>query len=259
MDTLAIATPIWVLLFFSLAMAGLVIWIVYLFVSTQRHKKLLSRIMPYAAAHSLIESGKIQAETSSGGNGGGKRQDITVMVVDIRGFTPLTEHLPPLAMTELLSDFYETIVSVVQHHHGLVNKFLGDGALILFGVSGSRQETHADDALQCALVLQKSLHKLSSRWQQQKQLGFQTGISMHSGLAFVGLIGPKQMLEYTAIGDTVNLAVAIQQVNKQLSRPILLTAETVSRLQHPVSSLTPLSSMTLKERDVPVTLYALQD
>ncbi|MEB3245438.1 MAG: adenylate/guanylate cyclase domain-containing protein [Vampirovibrionales bacterium] len=211
---------------------------------------LLQRFMPKA----VLEQWKPGSPAPSGGG----RQDITVMVVDIRGFTALTEHLPPAAMTELLNDFYSTILQTVSPHQGMVNKLLGDGALVLFGVTEPESSRrHADQALQAAIALKKELLELSQRWQKNRQLSFHTGISVHSGLAFVGFIGPKTLIEFTAIGDTVNLAVGLQQINKQLGRPLLVTTETISRLINPYPELSPLSSMTIKDRDLPVTLYTL--
>lgn len=159
---------------------------------------------------------------------GGRKLEITAMMVDIRNFTSLAENLSPQEVNALLNEFYEIVVGTVFAYRGTVDKFLGDGVMILFGAP-INDERHAWDALRASLALVAKGDALCNQWRENLGIETEIGISLHSGSAFVGFIGPKTKLEYTAIGDTVNLCARLQEEAKRLCTPLIVSGATVSR------------------------------
>jgi adenylate cyclase len=155
---------------------------------------------------------------------------ITVMFVDIRSFTAMTATAKPRQVVELLNRFLRVMVQVVEERHGgMVNKFLGDGFLALFGVGGSLK-AHADAAVAAALDMLHSLQRLNRELALEGEAALSIGIGIHTGPAVVGSIGSPNRLEYTAIGSTVNFASRIEGLTKELGTQLLVTESTRSRL-----------------------------
>ena len=136
---------------------------------------------------------------------GGHRQPIVVLFSDIRGFTSIAEALPPLEMASQLNEYFGAMVECVFAHEGALDKFIGDALLAYWGAP----EPRPDDAIRAynaACAMRSALVKLNARWREENRPELPVGVGMHSGDAFVGNIGSPQRLEYTIIGDTVNLA-----------------------------------------------------
>jgi adenylate cyclase len=185
----------------------------------------------------------------------GERRDISVLFADIRDFTSISETKRPEEVVELLSEFFERMVEVVQRNHGMIDKFTGDGMMAIFGapVENSR---HAEQAVVAAMEMQDELSKLRANWQQQGRIGFSMGIGINSGGAIVGNIGSRAHMEYTAIGDTVNLASRLQTATRELEAEIL-----VSRATHDAAGSQlqrkPLGEIQVKGRVQPVEIYGV--
>ena len=157
---------------------------------------------------------------------GGVEEIITVMFVDIRSFTAISAAATPRRVVEILNKFLRVMVQVVEERHGgMVNKFLGDGFLALFGVGGSLK-THADAALAAALDMLHALPLLNRELALRGEGGLAIGIGIHTGPAIVGSIGSANRLEYTAIGSTVNFASRIEGLTKELGTRLLVTEST---------------------------------
>ncbi|MFM7389942.1 MAG: adenylate/guanylate cyclase domain-containing protein [Vampirovibrionales bacterium] len=172
---------------------------------------------------------------------GGKRSEITVMFVDIRGFTQMAEHLSPTEVTRLLNIWYDKVEHIASRYNGLVDKFLGDGALILFGTPISTNR-HADAALKTAIELVRIAQELQDTVYAERNITFSIGISIHSGFAFVGFVGSSSKLEFTAIGDTVNTASRLQELTKKPGVAVVFSERTVPLCGHVLSFL-PFQSM----------------
>jgi adenylate cyclase len=157
---------------------------------------------------------------------GGQKLEITSLFVDIRQFTSLSERLQPVELTGLLNEFYEAVVKVVFYHHGTVDKFMGDGILIIFGAPLA-QADHRAKALLAAQDLLDVTGALSAQWQETQGIDAGIGISLHSGVAFVGFLGPVNKLEYTAVGDTVNTCVRLQELTKQFKTRLIVSEQTL--------------------------------
>lgn len=154
---------------------------------------------------------------------GGVEQVITVMFVDIRSFTARTAASSAQQTVQLLNEFFRAMVSAVEERHGgMLNKFLGDGFMALFGV-GSHGPGHADDAVAAGREMLRALDDLNDGLAQRGEQPLAIGIGIHTGPAIVGSIGSPQRLEFTAIGGTVNLAARIEALTKEVGAPILIS------------------------------------
>jgi len=167
------------------------------------------------------------------GRVGGTEQHVTVMFVDIRSFTARTENLKPHEAVSFLNRFLHAMVQVVEiEHGGMINKFLGDGFMALFGVD-SDQRDHADKALAAGHDLQRRLERLNSDLTRRGEQPIQIGIGINSGRVIVGSIGSPERMEFTVIGSTVNIASRIQTLNKTLGTTLLLSRATRDALRRP--------------------------
>lgn len=160
---------------------------------------------------------------------GGIEQTITVLFADIRGFTTRSAVLSAPHVVSELNEFLRVMVHVVEERNGgMINKFLGDGFMALFGVGG--EEAHAASALRAASDMVATLDELNARFAANNREPLQIGVGIHTGPAVVGSIGSPQRLEFTAIGNTVNIAARLQELTKELRVAILLTEETARHL-----------------------------
>ncbi|HXG12272.1 MAG TPA: adenylate/guanylate cyclase domain-containing protein [Gemmataceae bacterium] len=173
---------------------------------------------------------------------GGEVQEITVLFADIRGFTRRSAGEAPDRVFDLLNRFFTLAVAAIREEGGLVNKFLGDGLLALFGVPRARAD-HADRAVRAAVNLLARLRELNRELAAEGQEPLAVGIGIHTGPALVGCLGAalpgadgrqRFRREYSAIGETVNLAQRVEQLTKTVGGPILLSEQTRARLREPV-------------------------
>ena len=136
---------------------------------------------------------------------GGSRQHVVVLFSDIRGFTAIAESLPPTEMADQLNEYFGVMVDCVFRHNGALDKFIGDSIMAYWGVPEAGAHD-AGGAVAAALDMQGALESLNARWAAEGRPLLSVGIGMHSGEAFVGNIGSPRRLEFTLIGDTVNVA-----------------------------------------------------
>jgi adenylate cyclase len=187
---------------------------------------------------------------------GGTEQQITVMFVDIRSFTARSAHLAPNEAVGLLNEFLRAMVEVVENEHGgMINKFLGDGFMALFGV-GSSAQNHADKALAAARSMERELERLNLSRAQRGEDPLGIGIGINTGPVIVGSIGSPERMEFTVIGNTVNVASRIESLNKTLGTTLLISKTTRDALQRPVS-LRALPPQMVKGVEQPVEIFTL--
>lgn len=156
----------------------------------------------------------------------GEQREITVLFSDIRGFTTLSEHVDPTELVAQLNEYFEAMVEVVARHRGTVDKFLGDGMMAIFGAP-SRQVDHAERACRAALEMIERLAELNAERVARGQQELRIGIGIHTGEAVVGNVGsPPFRVDFTAIGDTVNLAARIESMTKELDATIVVSDDT---------------------------------
>lgn len=161
---------------------------------------------------------------------GGKRACVTVLFADIRGFTSISEQLSAEEVTNILNEYFSALVPIIEKHNGILNKFMGDAVLAVFG-EPIKNESHAIDAVQCANEMLKKVKQLQAKWLNEGKPKIEIGIGISTGEAFVGNIGSEERLEYTVIGDTVNTASRIENYNKVYKTKFLISEETFLRVQ----------------------------
>ena len=196
---------------------------------------------------------------------GGEVREVTVLFVDIRGFTQRTAGQSPEAAVALLNRFLSLALSAVEENGGWVNKFLGDGIMALFGSPRPRAE-HADLALLAATDLLARLRELNLALEAEGSPPLVIGAGIHTGPALVGCIGAAVpggegretfRREYTAIGETVNLCQRLEQFTKSCPGPVLVSEQTRQRLRRPFP-LTPLGPQTIPGFTGAVSVYRLE-
>jgi adenylate cyclase len=184
---------------------------------------------------------------------GVERRAITVCFTDIRDFTRLSESQPAEETVRLLNLYYGRMCEIVAAHGGLVNKFLGDGMLIIFGAP-----THQpDDALRALAAAREMLAEADRMRESGEFPGLRIGMGLHRGEAVVGNVGGAQRQEYTAIGDTVNTASRVQDLTKVLDRSLLLTRECREALAD--IAFEPLGTHSVKGRLQQLELFSLHE
>ncbi|OBK29973.1 cyclase [Mycobacterium asiaticum] len=179
----------------------------------------------------------------------GERREVTVMFIDIRDFTPFAETNSPEDTVARLNALFEIVVPAVVNAGGHVNKFLGDGALAVFGAPNDLAD-HADAAVGAAL----SIHRLvADRFAGELRIG----IGINTGVVIAGTIGGGSKLEFTLIGDTVNVAARVEQLTKNTGDAVLLTGHTVDALTSRPSALTDRGSHALKGKSAETQVFGL--
>ncbi len=187
----------------------------------------------------------------------GRRQRVVVMFADIRGFTTLAEEMAPEAVGAALAAFRARVVDVAERHGGVIDKFIGDGAMIVFGVPDPRPDD-AVRALACAIDLLEAVAALSTGRIAAVWNGLRIGIGVHAGEAWCGAIGDERRLEFTVVGDTVNTAARLESAGKEAGFALLASADLTraAGLAPDAPDWTDLPAMALRGRSHPIDVRA---
>jgi adenylate cyclase len=190
---------------------------------------------------------------------GGSEQIITVMFLDIRGFTARAAGAEPKAVINLLNRFLQAMVAIVENEHGgIVNKFLGDGFMAIFGL-GAETTEHADKALRAGCSMLNAMEKLNGELAVVGEAPLQIGIGINTGRAIVGSIGSPERTEFTVIGDMVNIASRIESLNKTLGTSLLISAATRHALHEGNAHLAEVPPQEIRGMSQPVCVFALRE
>ena len=161
---------------------------------------------------------------------GGSLCKATILFTDIRGFTPMSEKYPPQTIVYLLNQFFEQMSSCIEKEGGLVNKYIGDAILAVFGAP-MELKNHADAAIRAALAMLKERDRLNEQLESQGYPVIKSGIGIHSGEVLAGNIGSHTRMEYTVIGDVVNVASRVEKLCKHAGRDLLITEAAIRKLE----------------------------
>jgi adenylate cyclase len=210
----------------------------------QSARAAFARFMPEHIIKELVENPqKFQL--------GGVNRRVTVLFCDVRGFAKLSHRARPETIVDLLNILFTEMAAEIFKHHGTLNKYLGDGLMALFGAP-VKGDTDAVDAVAAAIGMQKRIKAVNAQLTAKHLPNVMLGIGINTGEATVGCIGAEQRLEYTAIGDTVNVASRIEGIAKP--GQVLVTQETALEL----GDKFPLSepwTVQVKHIDDPVKVY----
>jgi adenylate cyclase len=211
----------------------------------------LSRYFSPNLANSLAESDDDQLLA-------GRRLSAAVLFVDIRGFTALGETMAPEELTSFLSEYRNRLTRPIFDHGGTVDKFIGDAIMAVFGTPTQRPDD-ARRAVTCALEILEATRHWSEDRQRSGSLPVAIGIGVHYGQVFAGALGNEQLLEYTVIGDTVNVAERLEGLSRNVGSPLVVSA---ALLEAAMGSEDPttwrrLPPQELKGHRQPVEAYCL--
>ncbi|MBI2174054.1 MAG: adenylate/guanylate cyclase domain-containing protein, partial [Candidatus Omnitrophica bacterium] len=186
----------------------------------------------------------------------GERREITVLFTDLRGFTTLSEKLSPQQLVELINEHFQMSVDVIEKNGGHVNKFIGDAVFAIFGAP-DRNPWHRLDAVRAALALRAALRETNARRERENRPTLKMGIGLHAGEAVVGLIGSRTRAEFTAMGDTVNVASRLESMCKERNADLLISGAVAESLDASFGAVE-LEPAQVRGRAEPVRLFTIR-
>ncbi|NEW08713.1 adenylate/guanylate cyclase domain-containing protein [Paenibacillus sp. SYP-B3998] len=183
---------------------------------------------------------------------GGSRKDISLIFVDIRGFTPMSERLEPEQVIRVLNEYLDVCTKAIFKYNGTLDKFIGDGVMAMFGAP-IEYDNHPEMAVRAAIEMKSQAGVLEQKLIEKYGIGVKFGLGINSGPAVVGNIGSEDLrLDYTAIGDTVNLSARLESNAKP--GQILISELTYARVEG-LFRIEPIGEMKVKGKEKPVMVY----
>ena len=201
---------------------------------------------------------EVMASADETGRLGGRRVYCTVLFADLRGFTGAAERLPPETVIELLNRYLGEMSDAILDAGGTVASFMGDGILALFGAPIECPD-HADRAVTAARRMRDERLPAFNAWCAGRVPGdgFRMGVGVASGPVMSGNVGSQRRMEYTAVGDTVNIASRLQSLTKETDEMILIADSTRAALTGPVDDLAAVGALDVRGRQVPAAVWTL--
>ncbi|HEY9656843.1 MAG TPA: adenylate/guanylate cyclase domain-containing protein, partial [Allocoleopsis sp.] len=212
----------------------------------KRLKSTMYRYMTQELAEQLLNSGDAKL--------GGDRKEVTVLFSDIRGYTTLTENMEAEEVVTMLNEYFETMVDAVFKHKGTLDKYIGDAIMAVFGSPLELQE-HAWMAVQTAIEMRQRLATFNSNRPDPHKI--KIGIGVNSDYVISGNIGSSKRMEFTAIGDGVNLGSRLEGASKLYGTDIVLSESTVSLCTEDRIWVRELDRIRVKGKTKPVSIYEL--
>jgi len=190
---------------------------------------------------------------------GGQRREVTILFSDIRSFTSLTEKLPPQQLTGLLREYFDAMTDEVFATEGIVDKYVGDAIMAFWGAP-IEQADQADRAVKTAIAMVRRLRQLQKKWEAdglQLPGVFEAGIGVNLGVATVGNLGSSRRFDYTLIGDAVNAASRIEQLNKEYKSHIIISDTTKAQLTIALATKD-LGEVQVRGKERPIRVYEVE-
>ena len=185
----------------------------------------------------------------------GDKRELTILISDVRNFTTMTEQSEPMELISLLDDYLAAMTDIIFKHNGIVDKFIGDGILAYWGAF-TPGENHAEEAAQAALEMIEKVKQLNEQWAMQGKGPIAIGIGINTGSVIFGNIGRGKKIEFTVIGDAVNLAARLEGLNKEFHTSIVIS-ETTRRMLGEAAAARSLGGVKVKGKTVETLVYEL--
>jgi len=186
---------------------------------------------------------------------GGEKRYLSVLFSDIRGFTTISEKLVPEELLNQLNQYLSAMTALVLSNGGMLDKYVGDAIMAVFGAP-LELENHALAACKTALEMMEELRSLKQEWENEAKPILDIGIGIHTGEMIIGNVGSTKRMDYTVIGDNVNLASRLEGVNKELGTHVIISGATRQLVEKHVRTRN-LGDITVKGKERPVAIYEL--
>lgn len=222
----------------------------YRFAVEERERRRVQNVFGRYVSQDVVE------QLLASGDGvplGGARQRVTVMFSDIRGFTSLSERLDAEAVVQLLNEYFAAMTGVIFGQGGMIDKFMGDAIMAVFGAPLPKEQD-ALGAVRAAIGMRRRLLELRAGWEKEGLPVLDSGIGINTAEVIVGNIGSHERMEYTVIGDGVNLAARLEELSKEYGGGILIGEDTYAAVRGDVV-VQPLDAVTVRGKTAPVTIY----
>lgn len=210
-----------------------------------RVRATMSRYMSPEVAEQLLAGGDEALD--------GKNQFVSILFSDVRSFTTISEQLGAHETVSMLNEYFEIMVDVILSHDGILDKYIGDAIMALFGAPFT-SDSDADNAVATATDMMVHLRKLNEKRIGEGKAAINIGLGISSGEVVLGNIGSTKRLEYTVIGDSVNLSARLESATKFYSADILISEFTVAAMQHD-APMREIDLIRVKGKDKPVAIY----
>lgn len=196
---------------------------------------------------------------------GGERKTVTVLFSDLIGFTSLSERLAPEEVVSMLNEYLREMVDIIFRWDGTLDKFVGDEIVAFWGAP-IEQEDHAELAVKCAINMSDRLDEMQERWRREGRVILDCGIGINTGEALIGNIGAQgKKMDYTVIGDHVNLAARVEKLTRQYGSRILITENTLKAIEPAIKKgsvghleLKEVACVQVKGREEEIRLFGLR-
>ena len=215
----------------------------------KRVRNTMSRYFTEEVADQLLEDGASVL--------GGTSQEVSVLFSDIRGFTSLSEKIGPRETVSMLNDYFSVMVDEITLQHGILDKFIGDAMMAIFGAPFSSTRD-ADNSVKAAISMMSKLGGFNKKHTEQGHEPIDIGIGISSGEVILGNIGSDKRMDYTVIGDTVNLASRLEGTNKHYGTRVLISETTRQSLQDSYQ-LREIDRLRVKGKEEPAIIFEVLD
>lgn len=224
--------------------------LLYRFVTEEREKRHIKKTFgQYVSPHVMEEILSDPAKLALGGS----RKTLTVLFSDIRGFTTMSEGLKPEEVVAILNEYLSAMTTVVFKYEGTLDKFIGDAVMAFWGAP-IPQADHARRAVNCALEMMDVLAGLQEKWRSEGKHVIDIGIGVNTGDMIIGNMGSVARMDYTVIGDNVNLASRLESANKEFKTHIIISEATYEGVKDLITAR-PLGDVNVKGKKQAVRIY----
>ncbi|MDP9991913.1 adenylate cyclase [Variovorax boronicumulans] len=214
-----------------------------------RSLRAFSKFVPVDVIKQLVAEGHALAP-----NGSPRR--VTAMFTDVEGFTSISESMEAGVLMRQLTEYFNLATRVFARHGGVVDKFMGDGIMVLWGAPADLPDAEYQACI-ASLALHEEMKALNRKWLEEGLQEFRTRIGIHTGVVIAGVLGSSDRLSYTALGDVVNVASRIEGTNKQLGTRTLISEATFAGLGRRLATRRIEESIELRGRQTRMVLYEL--
>jgi adenylate cyclase len=187
---------------------------------------------------------------------GGVKKELTILFSDIRDFTPISEKMSPDALVEMLNAYFTAMNEVIFSNNGVIDKFIGDAIMAFFGAPVEDPD-HAIKACKCALEMVQRLERFNRESSSRKWPAIRIGIGINTDVVVMGNMGSESRMDYTVIGDGVNLASRVEGLTKEFKVPIVISHKTAEKVKG-FFELIPLGETKVKGKEETVKVYTIK-